>query len=69
MTGAAGFIGSHLVEQLLKLGQTVTGMDNFLTGHRRNLASLAAPPTGLDADGELLAQAARLDDRHEPVLR
>ena len=37
VTGAAGFIGSHLVEHLLALGQKVTGLDNYLTGHRRNL--------------------------------
>ena len=37
VTGSAGFIGSHLVENLLKLGQTVVGLDNFATGHRSNL--------------------------------
>lgn len=37
VTGAAGFIGSNLVETLLLLGQDVRGMDNFITGHRRNL--------------------------------
>jgi UDP-N-acetylglucosamine 4-epimerase len=37
VTGAAGFIGSNLVETLLKLNQRVTGLDNFATGHRRNL--------------------------------
>jgi len=37
VTGSAGFIGSHLVETLLKLDQTVIGLDNFATGHRRNL--------------------------------
>jgi UDP-N-acetylglucosamine 4-epimerase len=37
VTGAAGFIGSHLVEALLDLGQHVTGLDNFATGHRHNL--------------------------------
>jgi UDP-N-acetylglucosamine 4-epimerase len=37
VTGAAGFIGSHLIEALLKLGQQVAGMDNFETGYRKNL--------------------------------
>ncbi len=37
VTGAAGFIGSHLAETLLALGQDVVGIDNFATGHRRNL--------------------------------
>jgi UDP-N-acetylglucosamine/UDP-N-acetyl-alpha-D-glucosaminouronate 4-epimerase len=37
VTGAAGFIGSHLVETLLRLGQDVTGIDNFATGYRSNL--------------------------------
>lgn len=37
VTGAAGFIGSNLVETLLRLGQRVTGLDNFATGHRYNL--------------------------------
>ena len=37
VTGAAGFIGSNLVEALLKLGQRVTGLDNFETGYRHNL--------------------------------
>lgn len=42
VTGAAGFIGSHLLETLLSLGQHVTAMDNFLTGHRRNLEQVRA---------------------------
>lgn len=37
ITGVAGFIGSNLLQQLLQLGQTVTGLDNFSTGHRANL--------------------------------
>jgi UDP-N-acetylglucosamine 4-epimerase len=37
VTGAAGFIGSNLVQALLALGQRVTGLDNFATGHRHNL--------------------------------
>ena len=37
VTGAAGFIGSNLVETLLKLNQKVVAIDNFSTGHRYNL--------------------------------
>ena len=37
VTGAAGFIGSHLLETLLRAGQKVTTLDNFATGHQRNL--------------------------------
>lgn len=36
VTGAAGFIGSNLVEALLRLGQRVTGLDNFATGFQHN---------------------------------
>ncbi len=42
VTGAAGFIGSNLLETLLKLDQRVTGMDNFATGHRQNLEQVKA---------------------------
>jgi len=37
VTGVAGFIGSNLLETLLKLNQRVVGLDNFATGHQRNL--------------------------------
>lgn len=37
VTGIAGFIGSNLLETLLKLDQRVVGLDNFATGHQRNL--------------------------------
>ena len=37
ITGVAGFIGSNLLEHLLKLDQTIIGLDNFATGHQRNL--------------------------------
>src|SRR5579864_7865890 len=37
ITGAAGFIGSNLLQTLLELDQKVVGFDNFATGHRGNL--------------------------------
>ncbi|EFA3721124.1 NAD-dependent epimerase/dehydratase family protein, partial [Escherichia coli] len=37
ITGVAGFIGSNLLEALLKLNQKVVGLDNFATGHQANL--------------------------------
>ncbi len=51
VTGVAGFIGSNLLETLLKSGQKVVGLDNFATGHQRNIdQALAAagddPTTG-----------------------
>ena len=42
VTGVAGFIGSALLERLLDLGQTVVGVDNFLTGHKANLDDVLA---------------------------
>ena len=36
VTGVAGFIGSNLLDHLLKMGQTVVGLDNFLTGYQKN---------------------------------
>lgn len=41
ITGCAGFIGSNLLEKLLLLDQVVIGLDNFATGHRRNLNEVA----------------------------
>ncbi len=38
VTGVAGFIGSHLLENLLEQGHEVVGLDNFATGHRHNIA-------------------------------
>ncbi|MCF7936371.1 MAG: SDR family NAD(P)-dependent oxidoreductase [Synergistales bacterium] len=42
VTGAAGFIGSHLVEQLLKAGQRVHGLDNLTSGKQENLQQAIA---------------------------
>lgn len=42
VTGVAGFIGSNLLETLLKLDQRVVGLDNFATGHQHNLDEVQA---------------------------
>lgn len=42
VTGAAGFIGSHLLETLLAAGQHVVTLDNFATGHQRNFDKVRA---------------------------
>jgi UDP-glucuronate decarboxylase len=44
ITGAAGFLGSHLCERLLELGHGVLGVDNYYTGIRRNIAHLLDQP-------------------------
>ncbi len=44
LTGAAGFLGSHLVDRLLADGHSVLGVDNFATGNAANLAHLAREP-------------------------
>lgn len=45
ITGVAGFIGSNLLEMLLKLDQKVVGLDNFATGHQHNLDEVQASVT------------------------
>jgi dTDP-glucose 4,6-dehydratase len=44
LTGAAGFIGSHLCDRLLAEGHKVIGLDNFVTGSKDNIAHLADEP-------------------------
>ncbi len=44
ITGAAGFLGSHLSDRLIREGHQVVGMDNFITGRPANLAHLAGDP-------------------------
>ena len=44
VSGAAGFIGSHLCDRLLADGHSVVGLDNLITGARRNLAHLENHP-------------------------
>lgn len=50
ITGAAGFIGSNLLECLLSLDQQVVGLDNFATGHRRNLDEVKGRVTAAQWD-------------------
>lgn len=59
VTGAAGFIGSNLVECLLSAGQRVVGLDNFATGHRRNLDEVSQ----LVEDGEFRMVQGDIRDR------
>jgi dTDP-glucose 4,6-dehydratase len=44
ITGAAGFLGSHLAERFLTDGHQVVGLDNFVTGHPNNIAHLIGRP-------------------------
>jgi dTDP-glucose 4,6-dehydratase len=44
ITGAAGFLGSHLTDRFLREGHTVVGMDNLSTGHPDNIAHLIGRP-------------------------
>ena len=41
VTGAAGFLGSHLCDYLIDKGHAVVGLDNLITGSTRNIAHLA----------------------------
>ena len=44
ITGAAGFLGSHLCDRFLADGHQVVGLDNFITGHADNIAHLTGQP-------------------------
>ena len=44
ITGAAGFLGSHLCDRFISDGFNVIGMDNFITGDKDNIGHLLANP-------------------------
>jgi len=50
VTGGAGFIGSHLVEELVRRGERVRVVDNLVTGHRENLAAVAGRIEFIEGD-------------------
>ncbi|WP_226689866.1 NAD-dependent epimerase/dehydratase family protein [Ruegeria arenilitoris] len=54
VTGGAGFIGSHLTEQLIRDGHTVTVLDDLSTGRVANLASVADHPNFTFTEGSIL---------------
>ncbi|WP_103068570.1 SDR family oxidoreductase [Aquimarina sediminis] len=53
VTGAAGFIGSNLCEALLNIGSTVIGLDNFATGHKKNLSACIENPNFSFIEGDI----------------
>lgn len=53
ITGAAGFIGSNLCEELINIGSTVVGLDNFATGHEKNLSALRQSPKFTFIEGDI----------------
>ena len=53
VTGGAGFIGSNLVEELLRLGNTITCLDNFATGKRENIQPFLSNPNFTLIEGDI----------------
>jgi dTDP-glucose 4,6-dehydratase len=53
MSGAAGFIGSHLCDRLIREGHSVVGIDNFITGASRNLDHLKGNPAFSFQEGDV----------------
>ena len=53
VTGGAGFIGSNLVEELLRLGNKITCLDNFATGKRENIQPFLSNPNFTLIEGDI----------------
>jgi len=62
VTGAAGFVGSHLCERFLAAGETVYGIDNYVTGDRRNLA-------GFEGDSRFTLIEADVSSERDAIAR
>jgi nucleoside-diphosphate-sugar epimerase len=67
VTGGAGFIGSHLTEELIRRGERVRVVDSLITGHRKNLAHLSGVEF-LEGDLADLAVATRAVEGVDYVL-
>lgn len=69
VTGAAGFIGSTLVDRLLADGHSVVGLDNFATGRATNLEHLADNPEFFFAEADIVtADLFAVLDEHRPEV-
>jgi len=70
VTGAAGFVGSHLTERLLEMGHPVVGVDNFFSGRRENMASFEQDPSYefLEADATEPRLLERLKCNHPEMV-
>lgn len=62
VTGAGGFVGSHISDRLIAEGKTVVGIDNFTTGHPRNLHDAARVVRGDIAEWHVVDRAFGLAD-------
>jgi len=70
VTGVAGFIGSNLLETLLALNQRVVGLDNFATGHQRNLDEVQSlvTPSQWSNFQFIKGDIRNLDDCHRSMI-
>jgi UDP-glucose 4-epimerase len=69
VTGAAGFIGSTLVDRLLTDGHAVVGLDNFATGRATNLEHLADNPSHVFVEADIVtADLHAILDEHRPEV-
>ncbi|WP_165849824.1 NAD-dependent epimerase/dehydratase family protein [Mycobacterium uberis] len=69
VTGAAGFIGSTLVDRLLTDGHTVVGLDNFASGHATNLEHLVDTPAYFFVEADIVtADLHTIFDEHRPEV-